>query len=103
MSRCNEPGYIRIGILCTAHRRSLWVRFLEGGAIELCAGREGDDSYVRILPDDPLYRPLRDVLADAEFAVTCPRCGSMPKGQDRPELSISSGVERDECAECRGR
>ena len=97
MMRCNEPGYVRIGILCTAGRRSLWVRWCEGGAVELCAGREGDDAYVRIAADDPLHGGLRDVLAAAEFAATCPRCGSLPTGLAPREFA---GDGRDACSVC---
>jgi len=97
MTRCAEPGYVRIGVLCSAGRRSLWLRWPEGGAIELCAGREGDDAHVRILIDDPLYGALRTLLAAAEFAAECPRCGSLPVGvEPRPWVK----PDGDWCSAC---
>lgn len=61
-----EPGWRRIGRIDKQGRRSLWIRESRD-AVELCAGREGDDAYVRI-PDDASTRGLRDVLGCARFA-----------------------------------
>lgn len=74
--------WIRIGMMDSAGRRSLWFRTLPVGvfgdattslesvvtALEMCAGREGDDSYVRVERDDPVFRDLLDVLTTAQFA-----------------------------------
>jgi hypothetical protein len=95
VNRCDEPGYRRIGVLCTDEVRSLWVRWPEGGAIELCAGRHGNDDHVRILPDDPLHRALADLFGAAEFAATCPVCGALPHGEECPDDYI-----RDRCETC---
>lgn len=84
-------GYTRIGIWCDSGRRSLWCRITPKqdairqdpepiGAwfvaeapnvlcVELCAGREGDDEYVKIEPDNPAFAALIEVLASAEYAV----------------------------------
>lgn len=67
LNRCHEPGWRRIGRIDKPQRRSLWIRESRGG-IELCAGREGDDAYVRLTPDNPQWRELRDVLTRARFA-----------------------------------
>lgn len=83
--RAEEPGWVKIGITCSAGRRSLWWRVnLRAGlleeeinvveikdiaSIELCAGREGDDAYVRIENDGgKQFYDLWDVLSCAQFA-----------------------------------
>lgn len=110
--RCEEPGWIRIGITCTAGRRSLWwrVNLIEGvhaecpschsddfhyglggcegcfmstlpykfkhsieskdiASIELCAGREGDDEYVKFYNDGgKQFYDLWSLLSAAQFA-----------------------------------
>lgn len=38
-------------------------------SIELCAGREGDDAYVKIEPSNPAWNELLDVL---EYAIPAP-------------------------------
>lgn len=94
--RCQEPGWEEIGKTCTAGRRSLWLRInytpeaiaeadarLEKtgiGAIwacaenvasfELCAGREGDDDYVRIERTNPQFGELLSIFLTARFAAT---------------------------------
>lgn len=72
LNRCIDPGWRRIGRIDSAGRRSLWIRETwnrDGPAcIELCAGREGDDAYVRITPDNPQWRDLENVLTCARFA-----------------------------------
>ena len=60
-------GFHRIGRLCDAGRRSLWLRE-EPDAIELRAGREGDDARVRITSRHPLYQFMVDVFCAARFA-----------------------------------
>lgn len=62
-----KGGYARIGRICGAGRRSLWMRYCDGG-FELRAGREGDDAYVRITKDNPQYIELLDVMSAAYFA-----------------------------------
>lgn len=62
-----EPGWHRIGRIDKPRIRSLWIRE-SSDAIELCAGREGDDAYVRLTPDNPQWRDLWDVLSRARFA-----------------------------------
>jgi hypothetical protein len=93
--RCEEPGWEEIGKQCSAGRRSLWLRInytpeeiaeaeanLEKGvstilatvgtvsSIELCAGREGDDDYVRIERTHPLFAELLGVFLTALFAAS---------------------------------
>ncbi len=65
--RLAAEGFNRIGRIDAAGRRSLWL-LEEKDALELRAGREGDDARVRIESTHPLYRELRDVLAAARFA-----------------------------------
>lgn len=67
MTRSTEPGYVRIGIYDDAERRSLWARCTDE-AIELCAGREGDDDYVKVDRSNPAFAQLRDVIECACFA-----------------------------------
>jgi hypothetical protein len=38
--------------------------------LELAAGREGDDSYVAITPDNPQFDDLLEVMTTAESAAT---------------------------------
>lgn len=66
-NRCHEPGWRRIGRIDKPGRRSLWIRE-STACTELCAGREGDDAYVRITPDNPQWRELENVLGCARFA-----------------------------------
>jgi hypothetical protein len=97
--RIEEPGWCRIGRYCSAMRRSIWFRmvrneaaipdaFREIGcfianpttveAIELCAGREGEDVYVRIEQDGTatfadgkrwdIFAALLDVCLAGEYA-----------------------------------
>ena len=66
-------GWRRIGRYDSAQRRALWVRVTVARTdnvidnadvrrIELCAGREGDDAYVRIEPGAPGWSDLIDVV-----------------------------------------
>lgn len=96
MSRLDEPGWIRIGRFCSSRRRSLWfrttctpeemargeARLAEHGVnavyetaktvayFELCAGREGDDHYLRVDNTDPLFESLLNILQTARYAAT---------------------------------
>ncbi len=89
MSRISDPtavmtgdGWQRIGQVCSAGRRSLWMRLeynktqtglydgpSEVAAIELCAGREGDDDYLKITKDNPQFEGLLGMFCSARFAV----------------------------------
>jgi len=78
----NLDSWCRIG---PDERRSLWSRVnpkpeaVESGmfiagvdtveSIELCAGREGDDAYVRIDASNPQFRELLNIVTCAEYAV----------------------------------
>jgi len=69
MMRCEEPGWFRIGRWCSAERRSLWARLdSDSGAVELCAGREGDDAYVRVERGDAAHEGILDVVTYAKYA-----------------------------------
>jgi hypothetical protein len=88
MTRHLEPGYAKIGATCSAGRRSLWMRLNyspegrqhgeEHGvlmadtdtveSIELCAGREGDDDYLRIDHTNPQFAEILGILLTALFA-----------------------------------
>jgi hypothetical protein len=68
-----EPGsrWHRIGRIDSTGRRSLWIRETYGpdsSVIELRAGREGDDAYVRLTPENPQWGQLSQVLGCARFA-----------------------------------
>lgn len=68
-------GWIRIGRYDECRRRALWVRFVgfddyatpvKCKAIEMCAGREGDDAHVKIVKrGHPFFNDLFDVLLRA--------------------------------------
>lgn len=67
--RCDEPGWVDIGK--NDGRRSLWVRFdpeASSLAFEVCAGREGDDDYVRIDASNPQFFELRALFGSAMYA-----------------------------------
>lgn len=70
--RYKEPGWKRIGRFDDVRRRSLWMRitYYEGNedrikSIELCAGREGDDDYVRIERTNIQWKEIEEVLLTA--------------------------------------
>ena len=76
-----EKGWINIGRVDSTGRRSLWsrIRMKPGAneispatviAVELCAGREGRDSYLCVGPQDPLFEELLDIVCCAEYAST---------------------------------
>lgn len=76
-------GWRRIGRYDSAKRRALWVRVTVARTdnviddanvrrIELCAGREGDDAYVRIESGAPGWSDLIDVvLRSIDAACPC--------------------------------
>jgi hypothetical protein len=67
----DDGEWIKIGITCSARRRSLWVRFPtenSNDGFDLCAGREGSDACVHIRPDNPQFRWLHDVITTIVFA-----------------------------------
>lgn len=75
--------WIEIGKRCSANRRSLWVRLVPVdpdapltvrstetiAAIELRAGREGEDAFARIDPSCPGFASVLDVILTQIFAV----------------------------------
>lgn len=74
-------GWIDIGKTCSAGRRSLWLKInykpkynkhiiqsQDVKNFELCAGREGADSYVCITPTNPQFIELFDLFLTAKFA-----------------------------------
>lgn len=67
--RIDGPGWIRIGLLDVRGRRSLWMRELTEGQIELCAG-EGGSAYVKISASEEgeWFRVLHTVLRQAKVA-----------------------------------
>lgn len=71
-------GWLRVGRYDSPRRRALWIRFVELDdesiesqckAIEMCAGREGDDAFVRLTPGmritPRVWFELQDVLMRA--------------------------------------
>jgi len=72
MRDVKDGTWTEIGKRCSANRRSLWVRLTADeqawSVVELCAGREGDDSYVRIAHDNPLFHEILNVVTTAKFA-----------------------------------
>ena len=65
--RCLEPGWEQVGELDPAGRRGLWVRRGEG-FVEFCAGREGDDEYVKLVADERTTHDLLGVISSARWA-----------------------------------
>lgn len=85
--RAAESGWVKIGITCASGRRSLWLRenfnqtqdlqieeykgykFHTLESFELCAGREGDDAYVKIINDgSKQVYDLWNVFITAQYA-----------------------------------
>lgn len=90
MLRAQEPGWIEIGQADTAGRRSLWVRFGKGrAALELCAGREGDDASVIIGSDNHDYRGLTDVMRFAEESARSAKAAGAPSRVRERKLSLA--------------
>lgn len=50
--RASQPGWQCASMHDPAGRRGIWFRRESPGAVEVCAGREGDDAYVRIAVGD---------------------------------------------------
>jgi hypothetical protein len=90
--RCLEPNWRRIGTpVAEFTRRSLWLRInwkpgaeedfviAHGGSnvesFELCAGREGDDSYILVDHGNPQFSELLDVMLTALYAVEVEESG----------------------------
>ena len=75
VNRASEDGWLRIGRLCSAGRRSIWVREnrseIDGRypitSYELCGGREGDDGYLLITADQPGFAIIDEWLGTAIF------------------------------------
>jgi hypothetical protein len=76
-----HDDWTEIGKRCSAGRRSMWVRFVfrsvDGAidpsvvdAVELKAGREGNDFEMRITCENPQFAELLDLFLTAHFAAT---------------------------------
>jgi hypothetical protein len=85
-----EQDWIEIGKRCSAGRRSLWARWIyrrepteeeteigarvvsieDVEAVELSAGREGGDAFIRIDCSNPQFAELENLLSVARFAAT---------------------------------
>lgn len=63
--RAAEPGFVQV--LCRDGRRGFWYRRTPG-AIEMCAGREGDDTYVCLYLPPGALLGLEDLLDDVRYA-----------------------------------
>lgn len=74
--------WVEIGRRCSAGRRSMWMRLVfdqdhpslpmeeSVTAIQLRAGREGDDALMEITRDNPQFPQLLDLFLTAHFAAT---------------------------------
>jgi hypothetical protein len=77
--RACEPGWVRVGRWDSEERRSLWFRAatkdcgrdagLEILAVELCAGRHGNDSYASVDQPNPAVRSLWEVLTTQQWSM----------------------------------
>lgn len=77
-----ENGWVEIGKRCSAGRRSMWLKlkmFSNNAiiyskdtveSIEVCAGREGDDSHIIITHDCNMFDELLDLFTTAQYAAT---------------------------------
>lgn len=65
--RAHKPGWVLIAMHDPAGRRGLWYRRTDN-AIEICAGREGDDDFCRVPLDNPAAGHLEDCLDAAGYA-----------------------------------
>lgn len=84
MQRALKPGWERIGPICKARRRSLWLltqRDLTDKvvAFEICGGREGDDLYYRFEQGSPRFA---DLLQIAQIAAKSRVDGEDARGMD---------------------
>lgn len=57
--RASEDGWQEVVMRDPSGRRGLWMR-VTGTTVELCAGREGDDAYVKLEGADS--GAVRDVI-----------------------------------------
>lgn len=72
-----DRAWIEIGQRDSSKRRSLWMRvtpnsfsnYTEIQLLELCAGREGDDEYVRIDKTNPQFDELLKLFLTAKMTV----------------------------------
>lgn len=68
MLRCNEPGWIMLA--CPDGRRGVWMR-VENDTIELCAGKEGDEDYLKLQLREPVTKKhiqtAQDILETLNF------------------------------------
>lgn len=71
MMRSSEPGWAQVGPLDPTGRRGLWQRLPDDATLELCAGREGDDSYVRLSLEKHQRAELMDLLSTSMYVATC--------------------------------
>lgn len=98
--RYREPNWVQVGPLDSVGRRGLWMRTtspsgdrcegLRPSLVELCSGREGDDSYVALRVgaviteemlhdlDDALDRYRSDLGPDEHARCRCSVDGSWP-------------------------
>ena len=70
-NRYTEPGWELMSMHDSVYRRGVWYR-QNGDAVELCAGREGDDWFVRLEPgkvDASALRHLLDCLSTGRWMV----------------------------------
>lgn len=82
MSRIDEPGWVLLGMRDASGRRGVWVRvafapsampglMVPSGPVELCYGREGDDSHLVFAPDSPAYSAMLDLALFAIYVNDC--------------------------------
>lgn len=79
-----EKGWERVTPLDTAGRRALWMRVYRNAkshpnlvtAIELCAGREGDDVMVEVLGDKA--RELHELLMAVQHGYSLDENAGLP-------------------------
>ncbi len=62
--RYNEPGYVQCAQYDSDYRRAIWYRKNKDDSIEVCAGREGDDDYVKLVPGEPLTKETMAAIGD---------------------------------------
>lgn len=77
---CPVCHWQKIGVTCSAGRRSMWLKVNrideDSGidspenteSIEICAGREGDDAYVKIDRTNPQFSDFFELFTTARFA-----------------------------------
>ena len=90
----DDPGWLRIGRWGGSYRRSLWSRITRYG-VELCSGREGDDSYVHLAPKHPLYTAFDELVSRQEYAVQLARPGDYEEaleGRQEFERAVAEGL-----------